>query len=107
MKVNEVLNELSKQDGLKCNELVNKLNVSQQSISGILSHLKREGKVINKDAKWYLVKHTPIVNSIIQRMNDIGYDNKAWNEGYMSALADHKVINEDEFETILEYIKEK
>jgi len=33
--------------------------------------------------------------------------NHSWAEGYLSALADHKIISEEEFDELIEFIKQQ
>jgi len=46
----------------------------------------------------------------LMELNDDGEGNtnimlNSWNEGYITALVDYAVINEDEFDTLIEWFK--
>jgi len=46
----------------------------------------------------------------LMELNDDGEGNtnimlNSWNEGYITALVDYAVINEDEFDTLMEWFK--
>ena len=101
MKVNKVLNKVLNNDGVRCKDIVHEFKLSQQSASGILSHLKKEGKITNKEGFWYRVKNNKNVQSIMNKLNDIGFNNMSWIEGYISGLADYEIIDEYEFDDLL------
>ena len=93
--------------GIRCKDIELELGVSQSSASGTLSALKREGIAKNDSGKWYLNPRSNNVLKIVNRLDDIGYENKSWCEGFISALVDFNFISEFEFDYILDHIKKQ
>lgn len=93
-------------NGIKMLDIANELGIPHNTVSGTLSHLKYIGIVFNEDSKWYA---TNSVHTIKQTLNEIHVSLNMpldkWAEGYVSALADHNIINENEFNELIEYIK--
>ena len=92
--------------GIKCVNIANMTHKPFNSVSGILSMLKRRGSVYNKNGKWYAENS---VNAIKQVLIDIHESLNIplgeWAEGYISALANYNIINENDFDGLIEYIK--
>ena len=94
-------------NGIKCADIAKQLDIAINTASGILSMLKLRNLITNDNRQWYVTTETPIVNNIKLRLLDINRNgiDMAWNEGYLSGLADHDIIYEQEFEILLEWIK--
>lgn len=104
MTTHEILDILREGNGVKCQTIVDTLNIPQNTISGILSQLKLRGIVYNHRTLWY-VRNS--VASIISKLYDIHGGESVdtdWSEGYVSALCDYKIINEEQFDKLLEKI---
>lgn len=92
--------------GIKCAKIATTLKVPTATASGILSILKKQGKVTNKDAIWHLVTDTANVCKIKVHLMDISALNDArWAHGYISALADFDCIEEREFDTLIAWLE--
>jgi len=106
MKTKQVYDIVCRHSGIRCQQIVDMIDMKRNSVSGILSSLKQSGHITNKDGLWYPCNDTLEVRRIIETFNDIGYDDKSWCEGYISGLCDHNVINEIEFDHLLDHIKQ-
>lgn len=93
---------------LSCREIVEMTGWSQNLISGLLTRLKGMKRVVNKGGTWKVVsiRSTSDID-ILERLHDVTDEslNNPWSEGYLSALADYGVINEQSFDKLMEYIK--
>ncbi len=107
MKTYDVYNLVSKHDGIKCAKVSTTLDIKLHTASGILSTLKHRGRVHNENGMWYAHTLTNNVLRVINKFNDIGYDDKSWCEGYVSAMVDNGLINENEFDTLIDHITNK
>ena len=102
-KTNEVLNIVCNESGVSCSDVCTRMNDKRNVTSGILSTLKRQGRVYNEDGLWY-ARITLNVYTTIDKLNDVHLDgniNTEWSEGYVSALVDSNVINEHEFDMLI------
>ena len=114
---NQIIDIVSSHElGIKSQQIAELLNVPYNSVSATLSSLKKQKLVYNKLTLWYFgysedniePKQPNKVNRVKNRLIDISDDtnfDRAWAEGYLSALADNKLINENEFEVLLNWVK--
>lgn len=94
-------------NGVKCSTIATSLAIPISSTSGILSMLKLRHRIYNNEGLWYVLDETPAVKSIKLRLLDISTDDfdTVWCEGYISGLCDMKVINERQFDYLLDWLK--
>lgn len=107
-KTKRVFDTVCSHSGISCHDICVMLDDSQSIISGLLSRMKTVNRIHNDNGLWY-ANETDNVVTIVNRLIDIHCDdnvNSGWSEGYISALADTKQINEDEFDMILKHIKQ-
>lgn len=101
-----VYNIVREHGGIKCAEVARIANTPLNSTSGTLTALKHRGMVFNEDALWHA---TNSVHTIKRTLNDIHESSNVsldgWAEGYVSALANYNIINENEFDELIEYIR--
>lgn len=102
-----VFDIIKQHDGIKCLAIANITDKSQNSVSGLLSRLKQQDMIYDSDGKWYV--SNVIVNTIKSRLLDINNDCGAlpnpWNQGYVSALSDHGIINEKQFDELIAWLR--
>ena len=93
-------------NGIKCVDIANEIHTPINHISGMLSALKHLDKVYNCDAKWYAANS---IHDIKQTLNDLHESLDMplgeWAEGYVNALNNYNIINDDELDELIEYIK--
>ena len=108
MKINTVYNEVLKHDGIKCSTICERLDINQNVSSGILSLLKRRGLIHNDKGHWYITRETPIVKTVKLDLIDINSDDfdVAWCEGYITGLVHHNIIDEREFDLLLNWLNQ-
>jgi hypothetical protein len=78
-------------------------------MSGTLSRLKYLGKIRNSNGLWFANVNAPIdiIKSKIDELWSNDETDIPWFEGYISAMADIKFINDDTFDKLLNYIQNK
>ena len=103
---NTVYGIVRSHSGIKCASVAEIAQLKHNTVSGTLTALKYRGMVFNEDLKWYAINS---VYMIKHKLNDIHISSDEpldkWAEGYISALVDYNIINEDEFDELIEYIK--
>jgi len=102
-KTANIVQTLDKLGATKARDISNELGIDPKTVTGILSYLKRAGKCDNHKMLWNTTRN--VTNNIKSRLIDIGADNQTWCEGYISALADSEIINENQFDELLDWIK--
>jgi hypothetical protein len=105
-----ILDVLSIDNGMRCVDLAKQFNTSYNTMSGSLSRMKHLGKIRNSNGLWYANINTPIeiIKSKIDSLwNDENINNQIWFEGYVSAMADVKFIDEKIFDQLIIYIQNK
>lgn len=93
-------------NGIKCADIVKIVHKPTDYVSGRLSHMKYRGIVFNEHAKWHAtVSIYAIQCTLDDAHNGTGRSFGQWAEGYVSALADHAIISENEFDKLISYIQ--
>lgn len=112
MITQQIYEMIIKNEGIKCSEIVEQTDISQASVSGILSRLKKRRRVFNRSGRWYTTSLEELVNEtrvteIKTRLIDISMPLRPsgpWYEGYLSALTDIGRISEDEHDRLLDWL---
>ena len=93
-------------NGIKMLDVANTLNIPHNTVSGTLTTLKYRGMVFNENSQWYAANSVYTVRRKLDEIHEsLNMPLGAWAEGYVSALADHDIINEGEFDELIKYIK--
>ena len=92
----------------KCIEIALTFDISQHTASGTLSHMKQRGMVTSIDGIWHIITSIDKWKSRIDELwIDDSNQNMHWFEGWLSGLVDGNTVNEDEFDSLMEYIHSK
>ena len=106
MKTSNIYNLVRIYGKIKCSTICKYLNMKQSTVSNILTQLKHQGLMYNKDAFWY-INSSSIVEGIKSNLLDVNTDvDNAWSKGYISGLYDYDIINEYEFKHLMIWIKQ-
>jgi hypothetical protein len=105
--MNTIYDIVRSHNGIKCIDIVKITHINTNSVSGTLSTLKYRGMIFNDNTLWY-VGHGTIHNikhalNYIHKLLPIPLN--TWAPTYVNALCEHGVIDENEFDELIEYIK--